>query len=243
MNSSSEQYHELVDMNTTDVNALHVTTNVNASNTHIDTFQDSRNLICNNETDSEVMNELVDESSYTTDNKSTNSTRNEEQNVAQTDCILNFDNLPKSSRKHGIYFAHLNIRTLLPNMDQVKVLLIGNDIDAFALNETRLCDSVDDIQVYVDKFAIYRKDRNRQGGGVLVYVNEKRFHHTMRSDLMSKIFQLVAVEINQPKSVLIIVLAWYRPPGSSIQLFEYIEQTLSKLDNENKDIILLGSSS
>ena len=94
MNSSSEQYHELVDMNTTDVNALHVTTNVNASNTHIHIFQDSRNLICNNETDSVVMNELVDESSYTPDNKSTNSTRNEEQNVAQTDCILNFDNLP-----------------------------------------------------------------------------------------------------------------------------------------------------
>ena len=137
-----------------------------------------------------VINELVDESSYTTDNRSTNSTRNEEQNVAQTDCILNFDNLPKSSRKHGIYFAHLNIRTLLPNMDQVKVLLIGNDIDVFALNETRLCDSVDDIQVYVDKFAIYRKDRNRQGGGVLVYVNEKRFHHTMRSDLMSENVEL-----------------------------------------------------
>ena len=39
MNSSSEQYHELVDMNTTDVNALHVTT-------HIHIFQDSRNLIC-----------------------------------------------------------------------------------------------------------------------------------------------------------------------------------------------------
>ena len=49
-----------------------------------------------------------------------------------------------------------------------------------------------------------------------IYVNEKRFHHTMRSDLMSENVELVAVEINQPKSAPIIVLAWYRPPGSSI---------------------------
>ena len=124
--------------------------------------------------------------------------------------------MPKSTKKHGIYIAHLNIRTLLPNMDQVKLLLTGNDIDVFALNETRLCDYVDDIQVYVDKFATYRKNRNRQGGGVLVYVNKNRFHHTMRSDLMSENVELLAVEINQPKSTPIIILAWYRPPGSSI---------------------------
>ena len=154
--------------------------------------------------------------------------------------MLTFDILPKSFRKHGTYFAHLYIRTLFPNIDQVKLLLIGNDFDVLALNETRLCDSVNDIHVSVDKYAIYRKDRNRQGGGVLIYINENRFQHTIRSDLMSENIELVAVEINQTRSAPIIILAWYRPPGSCIQLFEYIEQTLSKLDNENKDIILLG---
>ena len=158
----------------------------------------------------------------------------------EIDCFLEFDDLPKFDMKHGITIAHLNVRTLLPNLDQVKILLQDNNLDVFALNETRLCSFVDNMQVRIDDYVVYRHDRNRQGGGVLVYINEKRLKHTLRSDLMSGDIELVAVEISQQKSASVVILAWYRPPGSNMLLFEYVEQILLKLDSENKDIILLG---
>ena len=107
----------------------------------------------------------------------------------------------------------MNVRTLLPNLDQVKLLLLGNSFDVFALNETRLCDSINDSQLCIDDYVVYRRDRNRRGGGVMIYVNEKRLKHKLRIDLMSNDVELVAIEINQANAAPIIVLAWYRPPA------------------------------
>ena len=37
-----------------------------------------------------------------------------------------------------------------------------------------------------------------------------------------------------------ILIAWYRPPGSVMNLFDKFESILAKMDNENKYIIVLG---
>ena len=153
---------------------------------------------------------------------------------------IDINNCTKINNKRGLRIAHHNIRSLLPNLDEVKVTVQEHSFDVLALNETRLGDTIHDARIDIDDYAVYRKDRNTRGGGVLIYVNENRLNHKLRRDLMMDQVELVTIEINQPKSSPIVVIAWYRPPGSSTVLFDAIETILMKLDDENKDIIFLG---
>ena len=150
------------------------------------------------------------------------------------------DNCLRIKKKHGIRIAQLNIRTLLSNIDNLQLMVNDFKFDLIALNETRLSSEIKDVQIGIHDYCIYRKDRNKNGGGVAIYVNENKLSHKLRSDLLVNDIELVAVEVKQPMSSPMIVLAWYRPPGTSIELFKAIGNILLKIDEERKDIIFLG---
>ena len=123
------------------------------------------------------------------------------------------DSKDRITHKHGLRIANLNIRSLLPNLDETKVFINENNIDILALNETRLSDIISSAQMCInDFFFLYRKDRNRNGGGVAIYVNENRVSHQLRNDLMNDEIELIAIEVNQVKTRPIVILAWYKPP-------------------------------
>ena len=46
----------------------------------------------------------------------------------------------------------------------------ANNVDVFALNETRLDDSVNESDISVSMYNIVRKDRDRMGGDVAIYI-------------------------------------------------------------------------
>ena len=52
--------------------------------------------------------------------------------------------------------------------------------------------------------------------------------------------ELVCLEVELLKSRPFIVIAWYRPPISSVDLFAELESALSFFDNESKDVIIYG---
>ena len=72
------------------------------------------------------------------------------------------------SNKHGLKMAHLNIRTLPGSFDQVEILLPKHPVDVIAFSETRLDETISDSATAVDNYQIYGKDRNRNGGEVLI---------------------------------------------------------------------------
>ena len=75
---------------------------------------------------------------------------------------------------------------------------------------------------------------------MLLYVNNANCYHKIREDLMIDRLELVVIELTQGKSKPIIVLTWYMPPNSNMDLFDDIEHVLSIVEDENKDLILLG---
>ena len=135
------------------------------------------------------------------------------ENQTSNSCEVN-NPLSVLNDKRGLKMAHLNIRTLPGNFDQVKILLHNHPVDVIAFSETRLDEFISDSEISVDNYQIYRKDRNRNGGGVILYVSNTNCHHKLREDLMISSLELVAIELTQGKSKPIIVLAWYRPPNS-----------------------------
>ena len=111
--------------------------------------------------------------------------------------------------------------------------------DIITLNETRLDSSVLNGEIEIPGYDIVRRDRNRSGGGVAMYIRSN-IPYTIRKDLFPDNLELICVEIKKFKSKSQLITTWYRPPNSSVELFSEFENFLKLLEDENKEIIITG---
>jgi hypothetical protein len=81
--------------------------------------------------------------------------------------------------------------------------------------------------IYLGRYDIIRKDRNRYGGGVVLYVRDN-IPFSERKDLISKDVEMVCIEINMPYKKSLLINAWYRPPNSDINFFDEYAEFLCK---------------
>ena len=120
------------------------------------------------------------------------------------------DNLQKAKGK-GLTFLGINARSLLPKIGELRYIVKEIRPAAVGITETWLDSSVWDSELRVDGYEIARNDRNRDGGGVCMYVrNDIAFNH--RKDINHKKIESVFVELNLPKCKPILVSTLYRPP-------------------------------
>ena len=80
----------------------------------------------------------------------------------------------------GLKMAHLNINGLSFKIDYVKFLLHQTKINVFSICETKINDTITDLDLKIDGYVLYRHDRNRNGGGVLFYINENLDSHPLK---------------------------------------------------------------
>ena len=66
--------------------------------------------------------------------------------------------------------AYLNVRSMLFVGDEVKNLFITENINILAMTETWLDDSIGDSEICPSGYDIFRRDRNRKGGGVAILI-------------------------------------------------------------------------
>ena len=125
-----------------------------------------------------------------------------------------------------IIIAHLNINSLANKFDQLK-LIIQDNIDILVIGETKLDDTFPNNQFNIEGFCKpYRMDRNKFGGGVMIFVREdipskQMTNHTIPDDIES-----LFIEINLKKSKFLL-LGGYRPPRqSNAYCFETTNRTL-----------------
>ena len=133
--------------------------------------------------------------------------------------------------------AYLNVNRLLPKCDQLGIFCEENKIDVMAINNTKLDYQIDDNEIQITGYSIIRKDRNKFGGGVFLYI-KNHLNYRVRNDLMPD--QLENIEISKPNSVPIFVCTWYRPPGTTIELFDIFESILKIIDATNGELCIFG---
>ena len=139
----------------------------------------------------------------------------------------------------GLHFLHLNIRSLPPNIDEIRTIANRTKAAVIALTETWLDDSVNDSEISINNYCLIRADRNRQGGGVCLYIRENLTFNP-RIDIKTDSIETLWVEILQPKTKPILVGVAYRPPSQS-DFYDIFEQTCHQIDDSNKhEIIILG---
>ena len=65
---------------------------------------------------------------------------------------------------------YCNVQSIVNKVNQLEAKLVSKDVDIVAITETHLDDSVDSLELFSNTYTIFRKYRNRRGGGVLIAV-------------------------------------------------------------------------
>ena len=76
----------------------------------------------------------------------------------------------KLCTEKGLRICHLNIRSLVNTIDEIKVFCETHKPHALCLNETWLDTSIADGEIQLDGYSHIRRDKTRHQGGVLVYI-------------------------------------------------------------------------
>ena len=110
-------------------------------------------------------------------------------------------------------------------MDEIRLILTICSIDVLCICESWLDDSVTNNDVFVDGYVIVRKDRNRSGGGVLMFIKDSFDFETINCDTSDNV-ECIFVKIKSEESM--VVGTAYRPPSAPVSylnsLLDCIEQ-------------------
>ena len=147
---------------------------------------------------------------------------------------------PLSSKK-DLTIASLNINGLRGHFDGLQLFLQSSGIHILALNETKLDPQYPKELTAVAGYQQERLDRTCNGGGVSLYVRDS-VKFKPRDDVPTDSLELICVDIQPPRSKPYLVVSWYRPPSDPVGTFSKMENVLSYLDKEGKEIILLGDT-
>ena len=88
-----------------------------------------------------------------------------------------------------------------------------------AINETKLSKYNSDCLISIYNFAVERKDRNEDGGGVAIYVGNA-ITYKIVENLTQHSLELLCLEIIPKQAKSFFVVCWYRPQLNSRQISE-----------------------
>ena len=68
--------------------------------------------------------------------------------------------------------TNIDINSLLKHIDELRVIFEKHPLDVLAINEFKFDDSISDNEIKIPGYVSCRKDRNRNDGGVVLYIRE-----------------------------------------------------------------------
>ena len=140
--------------------------------------------------------------------------------------------------KRGLHFIHVNINSILPKIEEIRYIAQSVNFSIIGLSESKLDNSVNDNEISVPGYDILRKDRNRNGGGVLAYIKND-LAYNVREDLDSS-NETIFLEIFLLHSKPILIGIFYRPPNDS-QFLKTFQTTIENAkDFNNQEIYIMG---
>ena len=170
----------------------------NMQNSSINPNDGSENSVIYNHFDQDSN---LDENSYENMvHSSSEDISNNQDNIQNSSFRLNYEHVQNEIQSvKGFKIAHFNIRSLLKHIDEFRAFLRKKHFDTTCLNETMLDETIANNEVLIDGYQIIRKDRNRHGGGVLLYIRDT-INYKLRNDLMLNSLEMITMEVLKPKA-------------------------------------------
>jgi hypothetical protein len=157
------------------------------------------------------------------------------QDHSEPDCNVAPNPLSIFSHHKGLHVAHLNVRSLLKHIDELRLLLRNSNIHILSLNETMLCPEITDSEVELPGYKLIRCDRNRNGGGVLLAIKDDLNFVKCYNSSIEAVSAKVCLGT---KSV--IFSSVYRPPNSDSTYCNHMIDYMEKVVSSAYDVVFLG---
>ena len=151
--------------------------------------------------------------------------------------------------KKGLNVVHLNVCSLTSKLDELKNIILSNSnlIHFFGISESWLHGSINDSDIQIPGYDVFRNDRNHgnssklSGGGVAAFV--KSDIGRRRHDLEIPSIEMLCVELYPDTSYSCIVMVLYRPPDDDRQIGVWSSElsvSIRKVQNERRKFIIIG---
>ena len=146
----------------------------------------------------------------------------------------------RKNNLNRLTIGHLNINFLAGKFEALK-LLIKEKLDIFVLTETKIDESFPTNQFLIDGFSPpFRLDRNKHGGGVLIYISEYIICKEIELCSKPKDSEFLFIELNLRKKKWLL-MGGYNPKKESISYFlEHVGSCLDKHMANYDNLLLLG---
>ena len=125
---------------------------------------------------------------------------------------------------------YYNARSILPKLDELHAAVLSQKPDLICIVETWLCEDVSDNELSLPDYQLYRLDRNRHGGGIMLYAH---------SSLSCKVLlqggpfnlEFLALSVSAASvSHKFCICLFYRPPSSPVSIFDNLCITLQMIN-------------
>ena len=121
----------------------------------------------------------------------------------------------KLSNPHKIMLGHLSFNSLWNKFESIAD--VNRETFDFFLSETKIEENFPDKQFCIDNFRIFRKDRNRYGRGIMLYVNANLFCKRLTTET-DNLIETAFLEVNVQGSKWLFV-GCYKPPSQNEEFF------------------------
>jgi len=165
----------------------------------------------------------------------------ENQNVSaspNTHCVSN----AKTSRTTKIKAMSLNINGLRSKNITLLAEIETRKLDLVFLQETKIDSDMFSSEFFSNDFDIFRKDRNKFGGGVLIAIRKNL--KAISCEFLTCDLEMIWIKILSTSNEPIYLGCCYRPPGPdgdfSVKLQDCLSKIFSKHPNIPPKIILVG---
>ena len=110
---------------------------------------------------------------------------------------------------------YANARSLLPKIDELRAVVYSDHPDIVCVVETWLSEEISNDEIFIEGYACFRHDRNRQGGGVCIYTSDNLNEvSNMQLQINANLEFLLVSFVNGTE--LTTVGCFYRPPSTPI---------------------------
>ena len=122
--------------------------------------------------------------------------------------------MKKDEHLHVLYY---NARSILPKHDELQTIVSTRKPDILCIVETWLYEDILDSEVSLQGYKLFRLDRNRHGGGVLMYIDTSLPCKLLVCGGLHEL-EFIAISISLKSNFC--VSLFYQPPSSPVSIYD-----------------------
>lgn len=133
----------------------------------------------------------------------------------------------------GLKIIHLNIRSLTPKMDLLRMWVEHHKPNVITLSETWLTNNILNNEIKLTNYVLYRADRGTRCGGVVTYVSSNLASELIVPTVEPLHFESIFVKVILHENKYITIGNIYKPPSSPAESFKCIISTINSISDKN----------